>query len=347
MNVTVIRLLNQQLYCPEFATPQELVRHMGAIQAQEYRLVRWAVAMRTKEPSIQAFQESFDKGLIVRSHLFRCTWQVVTGEDYWWMVALCKDKATQTLRGWMHANKIRIAGEEAAHMRALLAEIIGQYRSITKEQIQKELQAKGIRMDDHRLSYHIRLAEFDGMICSGNLSPMKASYALAEEKIGHYRNAIDRDEALMKLTLRYFQSRQPATFDDFVWWSGLNAGDCKRGIAMLGNQLQSMEFGERKFYFTEHCRTRGFRKGRVLLVPPYDEYLIGYKSRDIVLKKECASHAHNNSGNFYPIVVKDGKVCGNWSPFEKTLKMKPFGDEAIDEKSSQVEWGRYSRAMRM
>ena len=51
MNPVAIRLLNQQLIVPQFKTPAEVVSHMGAMQAQEYRMMRWAVEMRTKKPS--------------------------------------------------------------------------------------------------------------------------------------------------------------------------------------------------------------------------------------------------------------------------------------------------------
>ena len=47
MSPIVQRLLNQQLACPQFGTPAEVVDYMGAMQAQEYRMMRWAVAMRT------------------------------------------------------------------------------------------------------------------------------------------------------------------------------------------------------------------------------------------------------------------------------------------------------------
>ena len=46
MNPVAIRLLNQQLIVPQFKTPTEVVSHMGAMQAQEYRMMRWAVEMR-------------------------------------------------------------------------------------------------------------------------------------------------------------------------------------------------------------------------------------------------------------------------------------------------------------
>ena len=50
MNPVALRLLNQQLVSQQFTTPTELVGYMGAMQAQEYRLMRWAVAMRTRKP---------------------------------------------------------------------------------------------------------------------------------------------------------------------------------------------------------------------------------------------------------------------------------------------------------
>ena len=81
MNPISQRLLNQQLICPQFGTPHEVVAWMGAMQAQEYRMMRWAVGMRTKRPSVKAFEKAYNEGQIVRVHLFRTTWQLVTGED--------------------------------------------------------------------------------------------------------------------------------------------------------------------------------------------------------------------------------------------------------------------------
>lgn len=43
MKISNIRLLNQQLLNPLFSNPKELVSWMGAMQAQNYPLVKWAV----------------------------------------------------------------------------------------------------------------------------------------------------------------------------------------------------------------------------------------------------------------------------------------------------------------
>ena len=42
MNPIAIRLLNQQLIAPQFSNPAEVVSFMGAMQAQEYHMMRWA-----------------------------------------------------------------------------------------------------------------------------------------------------------------------------------------------------------------------------------------------------------------------------------------------------------------
>ena len=336
MNPIAIRLLNQQLVAPQFSSPAEVVAHMGAIQAQEYRLMRWAVAMRTRKPSHAAFKAAFDEGRIIRLHLMRGTWQLVAADDYWPMIELFAPKAVAVTKGWMSSNRISIADEELKRVRNVLVQTATDRGSVTKADFVHALADKGIELDDHRLSYHIRMAELSGILCSGNLLPMKATYALATNKVKK-TVSIDRDEALMRYTYRYFQSRQPATLEDFVWWSGLNISDCRKGIGLLGNAIHLVRWKGRDFYLTDDCRTRGFRRGRFLFIPPYDEYLIGYKSRDIVLSPEHRHRAHNNSGIFQPVITYDGAICGNWSPFRDDCQTSFFeGQRFIDERSDDA-----------
>jgi len=323
MNPVAIRLLSQQLIAPKFSRPEEVVSHFGAMQAQEYRMMRHAVSMRTKKPSMKAFEKAFNDGKIVRLHLLRGTWQLVAADDYWWMLELCGSKAKQVINGWMSSNKISIPDEELYSIREILVAIAEAKRSVTKEDFEEALAAHGITMDNHRLSYHIRFAELDGVLCSGDLLPMKATYSLSSKKIP-FSGRKDRDEALMLLARKYFQSHQPATLEDFVWWTGLGINDCRKGIELLGNQIHIEKYKGREFYILDDCRKRGFRKGDYLLLAPYDEYLIGYKSRDIVLDPQYKHYAHNNSGIFQPVVAHDGIICGNWKPFKKDPEISIF-----------------------
>lgn len=342
MNPIAIRLLNQQLICPQFIKPAEVVSHLGAMQAQDYRMMRWAVAMRTRKPSEAAFQRDFDSGAIVRMHLLRSTWQLIAAEDYRWMLDLCAPKSFTVLFSWMKSNKISISDEEILTISRIIEQTAADKTDTTKGDFAEALAQRDIHMDDHRLSYHIRIAELNGLLVSGDLQESKATYCLAAQKMKSAA-AIERDQALALLATKYFQSHSPATLEDYVWWSGLNINDCRKGIDILGPQLHLETWRERGFYILDSCRTKGFRKSYSLLLPPYDEYLIGYKSRDIVLDPEHAHHAHSNNGIFQPVIVYDGKIVGNWKPYQKTLETDFFDKTATI--NLENNWVEYSSKM--
>jgi hypothetical protein len=55
MNPIATRLLNQQLICPQFSDPADVVCHMGAIQAQEYRMMRPGCGDAHQQAVVQGF----------------------------------------------------------------------------------------------------------------------------------------------------------------------------------------------------------------------------------------------------------------------------------------------------
>lgn len=342
MNPVAIRLLNQQLIAPQFSTPTEVVSYMGAMQAQEYRMMRWAVAMRTKSPSHLLFSKAYDSGEIVRLHLLRGTWQLISGEDYAWMLKLCAPKAATVINGWMKAGGISIEDRERLEIRDILERTAADRGSVTKEDFVEALAMRDISMAEHRLSYHIRMAELDGVLCSGDLHPQKATYSLAVNKISH-RLTMSEEEALARLARKYFQSRSPATLEDFAWWSALSLTECRKAVAMLGDELSEEHWNGRRFYIHRACRTRGYRAGKSILLAPYDEYLISYKSRDVVLPAEHTHRAHSNNGIFYPVILRDGVIYGNWKPYSKRLQTTFFEAERNDESPLENEWAAYQR----
>ena len=51
------------------------------------------------------------------------------------------------------------------------------------------------------------------------------------------------------------------------------------------------------YYVHQDCRTKGCRK-KILLLPSYDEYLIGYKSRHHAIAEQFCRQAYNKNGIF-------------------------------------------------
>ena len=346
MNPVSARLLSQQLICQHFRSPHEVVEWMGAMQGQEYRMMRWAVGMRTMRPSAKAFEKDYNEGKIVRGHLFRTTWQLVSGEDWKWMLELCRDNALRGMAGWMKSNGVYIPESEKEFVQQVFSDYLSCNRIALKADFAAAVAERGIIMDDHRLSYHIRFAEYSGLICSGDLFPMKHSYALAEKKLPAVKS-LSKDEALSLLVRKYFRSHGPATLEDFLWWSGLNISDCKEGIYSIQSELITERWKGLSFFRHADCRTRGFRSGRVHLLPSYDEYLIGYKSRHVVLHPDYRHHAHDQKGIFWPVILKDGEVVGNWSAGNGRVETNVFHPEAdVDETALREETYRYLKFMR-
>ena len=346
MNPVSQRLLSQQLVSPQFKDPAEVVSWFGAMQAQDYKAMRWAVSMRTRKPSGKAFEKAFNDGRIIRTHLMRTTWQLVAGEDLGWLLDLCRSRALAGLRGWMHTNGVDIPLAEERKISAIFGEAMAGKGSVQKEFLAEALRERDIDMVEQRFSYHLRLAEFSGLLCAGDLHPTKRTFSLVSEKV---RNplVLNREESLALLTRKYFRSHGPATVEDFAWWSGLGLIDCRQGIAALGDELVAERWKKRDYYVHRDARTRGFRSGSVLLLPPFDEYLIGYKSRDVVLHPDRSHHAHNQSGIFYPIVALDGEVVGNWSPSDRKGAIKLFRDVSLPEDQVQKQLDAYSTVIRM
>ena len=344
MNPISQRLLNQQLICPQLTTPHEVVSWMGAMQAQDYRMMRWAVGMRTKRPSAKAFEKAYNEGQIVRLHLFRTTWQLVAGEDLGWMLELCRDNALRGMAGWMHASGVEIPLAEQESIQLIFNDYLSKNRIALKADFACALKDRGIAMDDHRLSYHIRLAEYSGLLCSGDLFPLKNSYALAADKLPKTPR-ITKEEALARLARTYFRSHGPAALEDFVWWSGLNIGDCRKGISAIQGELVE-ERWKKGLSFLRHqdSRIRGLRSGTVTLLPPYDEYLIGYKSRHLAVHPDHMHRAHSGNGIFWPVILQDGEAVGNWSAAAGKVRTEVFyPDAGLRQEQLEEEIDRYRK----
>jgi hypothetical protein len=77
----ITRLSSQQILKPRFSDPQELVSWMGAMQAQDYPMVKWAVVTRLKSGSYDDIDKALNEGKILRTHILRPTWHLISSED--------------------------------------------------------------------------------------------------------------------------------------------------------------------------------------------------------------------------------------------------------------------------
>ena len=82
------RLRNQRLLGEPFETAEGAVRHLTAVQSQDYPGAKWALGQRLKGVSDRQLDELFNAGKILRTHVMRPTWHFVLPEDIRWLLAL-------------------------------------------------------------------------------------------------------------------------------------------------------------------------------------------------------------------------------------------------------------------
>jgi hypothetical protein len=130
-------------------------------------------------------------------------------------------------------------------------------------------------------------------------------------------NRPDRDEALATMAHRYFRSHGPTTRQDFAGWTGLTAIDVRRGIAAAGDRLSVVRVEGREMFVDpvvlDDALQTGASAADVRVLPGFDEYLLGYKDRTLMLDpghKQAIIPGGN--GVFQPTVVRGGRVIGTW-----------------------------------
>jgi hypothetical protein len=83
-----MRLANQHLVRQTLEKASDVVRLLGAVQAQDYSGAKWALAQRMRSGTDAAIEKEIDDGAILRTHVLRPTWHFVAPPDIRWMLAL-------------------------------------------------------------------------------------------------------------------------------------------------------------------------------------------------------------------------------------------------------------------
>jgi len=82
------RMYSQRLWGHPLESPEEAVRWLGALQAQEYAYAKWSVAQRAAGVDEAAMDQALAAGTILRTHLLRPTWHFVLAEDIRWILKI-------------------------------------------------------------------------------------------------------------------------------------------------------------------------------------------------------------------------------------------------------------------
>lgn len=304
-----IRLSAQFLTAPGPSSPRAMVRALGAVQSQDYAGAKWALALRGGHSHAEIERE-LTAGRILRTHVLRPTWHFVAAEDIRWLLGLTASRVSARMAPYN--RHLELTPQIFGRANDVLARALDGGRSLTRAELRPALERLRIGpVSGQRLAHIMMQAELDSVVCSGPVRGKQFTYALLDERAPRATRK-SGDEALADLTRLYFTTRGPATASDFSWWSGLLAAEIRRGIGMVGSDLESTTIGARTYWMRPGARDAK-RRASAHLLPNYDEYFIGHRDRGAIAQR-IGSRKLVTGGNALigNVVIVDGQLVGGW-----------------------------------
>ncbi|WP_259066884.1 winged helix DNA-binding domain-containing protein [Mucilaginibacter sp. X4EP1] len=306
-DIAQLRIYNQHIAHTAFKQAADVVKYIGAIQAQDYAGAKWAVGLRMQDAKDAAIDRAMADGSIIRTHVLRPTWHFVSSDDLRWMLDLTALRIKAAAAPWY--KKLELDATILKKSNDTLARILEGDKQLSRTEVMTALQQAGIATDDLRFIYLLLWAELEQVICSGGRQGKQFSYALFDDRVPPAPPK-PKEEALVELAMRYFASRAPATLSDFAWWSGLTTTDAKAGLDLIKSDLISLKIEGKEYWMNADLEDIDIKTPFAHLLPAYDEYAVSYKDRTATVKPEYLTQARYVI--FDPSIVVNNQVVGTW-----------------------------------
>lgn len=319
------RLHNQALVATKFANPADVVRWLGAVQAQEYLGALWAIGLRTSGATESSVEQAIADRHVVRTWPMRSTLHFVAAEDVHWMLDLLTPRVVAGAAGWLQ-RRFGVDPKVVSRSADVVARALEGGRRLSRGAIYQALNAARIPTAGGRGPHLVWSLAHRGIICYGPREGKQQTFVLLDEWIPRAK-LLPREEALARLAQRYFTSHGPATAHDFAWWSGLRLRDVAEGIALVRERLASFELAGRTYWTSPSSPNAARATRAALLLPPFDEFTVAYRDRSAVLSAADARRVRGLD-LLRPTIVINGRVVGHWSTRRSNgahkIRLEPF-----------------------
>ena len=297
-------------------SPAEVVHRMGAMQGQDLPQVLRAIAIRSAPGTgVADVRTAFDRGELVRSWPMRGTLFATTPEH---LAVILHWTA-----GRVHASAARRREQLGIDRRVVeLARDVADETLGPADRTRAELlaawEAAGIATAGgcgYHLIAHLAIA---GRLQWGR-------FAGAEQLLTLRRplQVADPEAGLARVVHAYLEARGPASVDDAAWWLKLPKTLIRRAVDGLDDALEVRVEGQPMWVVG--CSggagggaalgeaAAGGAASDPVLVPGFDEWLLGYQDRSLVASDAAlAALVPGGNGVFRPAVLVDGRVVGTW-----------------------------------
>lgn len=334
------RLRAQGLAGPRLTTPAAVVERLVGVQAQEEEAARLAFRQRSAGlTAADVDQARLAQRDVVYTWAMRSTLHFVTTADLGWLLDLLGPLFVRL--GRRRRVRLGINGDVGRAAMKAIDVILAAEGALTREELGDRLAALCIPTAGQALYHMIARAGLEGILCIGAPKEGQPTYVRLADWVGLPADG-EGERATVRLARRYLAGYGPAGPEDFAAWSGLPVREAraafqtiKAGLVAAGGE------GETLWLLPEHAAwlEQVALSGPVVhLLPGYDDYLLGYRNRDLIIAPEYARRLHLGGGLIRPALLVSGLVAGTWRLARRSgqtqLIVQPFERLDSDERTA-------------
>ena len=291
------RAAAQRLHRPA-GGPAEIVRHLLAVQAQDFRAARLALRARGRGFDAAAVDAALADGTLVIAWLLRGTLHLVAREDHGWLLALTAPRGEAGARRRFEQLGVAAAGAGAGGRVDRRGRRGGTAHAGGAG---ARLAAAGIPVEGQALPHLLGLAARRGACALGPVRDGAPAFVPAPP-------AGDAPaDPVAELARRYLAGHGPAGAEDLAAWSGLPLGAARAGLEAAGAR-----------------RVAPPARIPPRLLPAFDPYLLGWRDRGFLVAPEHAATVHPGGGILRATATADGRAVGVWTLRRGAVELHPF-----------------------
>jgi hypothetical protein len=282
---------------------------MLAVQSQDYAAALWATGLRSEGATQSDVEQAVARGDIIRTWPMRGTYHFIAAEDTRWLVGLLAPRAAAAQKG--RRNRLEITEDDLGRAADVAARELSGRRRLTRPEFYRRLEAAGVATDGQRGIHIVLYLAQTGVLVYGPFVGNQPALMLFDDWVPPSRT-LEPEEALAQLALRYFAGHGPAGVRDLAWWAGLALTDARKAIALAGDDLVEQSVDGMPHWIGRRASADPRPPLHAVLLPAFDEYLVGYADRSAVLAHSHLRSVNAGGGLLAPTVVVGGRVAGTW-----------------------------------
>jgi hypothetical protein len=309
--VARLRATSQRLHRPAaLRHPVDVVREAGPVQAQEPRAAKLAFRARARGlTAADVDRARTEERSLLRAWMMRKTVHLIPSEDAGWLLPLFSETIVRWSRKRLADFGLDRAGQDRAL--AVLHQAVDADGPLTRTELAQRLAAAGFETANEFKVHLWLLATLDGELCLGPDRGGQTCLVRTVDWIGELERR-PRDESLAELARRYIRGYGPATERDFVRWAGLPLRDGRLAFERIASELDQLRIAGEVLLRVKRAPRSATRRV-VRLLGAFDNYNLGYESRDFAVGPEHVKQILPGGGIVRPAIVADGRFVGTWA----------------------------------